>query len=130
MFRFCGSELDFEIEAVLARSDTGPAIFVGRDDSGRAWIAAEAESNDGGLPFWLCARASERALACLIAGHAEPIDLLRHSFDEAVVVIGDGADRTMRCGELRLLPRSDAAVIATPAASTTTCRGVPVSTAA
>jgi hypothetical protein len=78
MLRFCGSDLELTVEAVLARRDEQPSLCSATDSDGRRWLIVESEHDDGDLA-WICAPASERMVKLVEAGHADALDAVRHS---------------------------------------------------
>jgi hypothetical protein len=96
--------LPFNIDEVLVWQAGAPGLFVGRAHDGRPWLVAQvaARARDR---RWLCAPASDRAIACLFSGRAAPGDLFRHSVtgtidDIMVDAQGRVYERTRLCSDV------------------------------
>jgi len=105
-----GHYLEVRIDTVLARCDDGPSLFVGHDPDGKSWVVAAHRPAPDGRPVWLCARASRKAIACLLAGRTDPASLIRHPYDGTVTVVSSGDDRTLLASQVPDLPLPTLAV--------------------
>jgi hypothetical protein len=85
VLRFLGTDIDLAVTEVLVRDDA-PTLFVGQEDNGDLWLVSEVQAN-GDHMVWICAPISERALACVRDGQADPDDALRHSLTGTGVVV-------------------------------------------
>jgi hypothetical protein len=111
MLHFLGSALDLDIDHVLVQGANGPSVFTGRDFVGCQWLVAEAATEAGQPPVWICASQSDRAVDNVRRGRAGVIDAIRHSLDGQVeLVVLQGKDRAVGCADLALLPAYAGAV--------------------
>ena len=104
MLRFCGFELELEVDAVLHRSGDEPAICSASDQSGQQWLIVEAAHNNEEIS-WFCAPASRLAVELVASGRASADDAILHSetgWVEVVRVVSGHAvpERRVPCSEL------------------------------
>jgi hypothetical protein len=104
MLRFCGFELELEVDAVLHRSAEEPAICSATDESGQRWLIVEAHHGDNEVS-WFCAPASQLAVELVASGRASANDAILHSstgWVEVVRVVRGHAvpDQRVPCSEL------------------------------
>ena len=80
MLRFCGFDLELEVEDVLPAEVQGdwPVVYSARDGGGSCWLIVQMDDDPLHLT-WLCAPITERALQAVVERHGTPADALRHS---------------------------------------------------
>jgi hypothetical protein len=80
MLRFCGFDLELQVEDVLPTEAKGhwPVVHSARDEGGSSWLIVQVD-DDPLHPTRLCAPISERALQTVVEGRRAPADALRHS---------------------------------------------------
>jgi hypothetical protein len=71
------ASFDIEIDEILDWHD-GPSLVTGHDRAWRHYVAIQVASTPT-QRRWLCAAISRRALRCVLTGHAELRDALRHT---------------------------------------------------
>jgi hypothetical protein len=97
MLRFCGFALELFVEEVLTRGDW-PTVCRARDFTGDQWLIVQINDDPAHLA-WLCAQVSDRAIRAITAGHAAPMDAVRHSATGTVelVAVEEGRAVPDRC---------------------------------
>jgi hypothetical protein len=105
MLRFCGFDLELEVDSVLQRRCEEPVVCSATDPGGRRWLIVESERPTDEVPSWLCAPASPRAVQMVESGRAAAADVVLHSFTGWVEVVemvnGHSVpERRVRCSEL------------------------------
>jgi hypothetical protein len=76
MLRFCGFELELNVDTVLQRQGDHPSVVSASDSSGDPWLIVEAGS-DAHQTTWICAPASPRAVELVSTGQATAVDVVR-----------------------------------------------------
>jgi hypothetical protein len=110
MLKFCGFDLELDIDSVLQRQDDHLTVLGASDPGGGHWLIVEAGSNSHETT-WVCAPASDRVLELVAAGRATADDALRHSSTGWVEVVRtiDGhavPDERVPCSHVHELPGS------------------------
>jgi hypothetical protein len=103
VLRFCGFDLELVVDDILARRDW-PNICGAHDSTGSRWLIVHVDHDPDHLT-WMCAQVTERAIRALLAGRAEPTDVLRHNATGTVelVTVDHGRaipDRCILCQNL------------------------------
>ena len=100
MLRFCGSDLELEVEDLLPPEATGgwPVVYCPRDRDRSRWLIVQMD-DDPLHRSWLCAPIGERALRAVMQGRGAPADALRHSMTGAaeLVTVHQGRALPDRC---------------------------------
>ena len=100
MLRFCGSDLELEVEDLLPPEVTGgwPVVYSARDRDRSRWLIVQVDDNPL-HPSWLCAPIGERALRAVMQGRGAPADALRHSLTGTaeLVTVHQGRALPDRC---------------------------------
>jgi hypothetical protein len=78
MLRFCGFELELDVDAIVWRHRDDPAVCTATDGSGRCWVIVEAAHPEGELA-WICAPASRMTTDLVAAGRAPAVEAVKHS---------------------------------------------------
>ncbi len=104
MLRFCGFDLELDVEAALGTPQGGPAAYRATDTAGGHWLIVEGPGDDGNRS-WVCAPASERAAELVSTGRAAVTDAVLHSrtgWVEVVRVVDGHAvpDQRVSCSEV------------------------------
>lgn len=104
VLKFCGFELELNVETVLERQPDQRAVFSATDALGEHWLIVEEAAEEDRVS-WLCAPVSARMLELVGSGRAATPDAVRHSrtgWVEVVRVIGGRTvpDQRLLCSEL------------------------------
>ncbi len=104
MLRFCGFDLELNVEAALGPSQEGPVAYRATDSDGGHWLIVEGPGDEGNRS-WVCAPASERAAELVSTGRAAVTDAVLHSrtgWVEVVSVVDGHAvpDHRVSCAEV------------------------------
>jgi hypothetical protein len=86
MLKFCGFDLELNIDTVLQRQGDHLTVLSATDPAGDHWLIVETGSNTHETT-WVCAPASDRALELVAAGRAAASDAVRHSSTGWVEVV-------------------------------------------
>jgi hypothetical protein len=80
------SPVGVRIDDVFDISPGLPRLFAGHDSDGQGWLVALTVDRPD-YRRWLCAPASDQAIACVRLGRAQPADFFRHSSTGSVEVV-------------------------------------------
>jgi hypothetical protein len=78
VLRFCGYEIELAVESVVQHDEDLPAVCSAVDGEGHRYLIVEAADRDGS-PCWVCAPATDRAVAMVAEGRAAAYDAVLHS---------------------------------------------------
>jgi hypothetical protein len=92
------------IDDVFDISPGLPRLYAGHDGDGQGWLVALTVDRPE-CRRWLCAPASDQAIACVRLGRAQPADFFRHSATGSVEVVtadarGHVSEAVRLCTEL------------------------------
>ena len=108
MLKFCGFELELNVDGILQRTGDHLTVLSATDFHAEPWLIVEAGSDDHETA-WVCAPVSRRAIELVAAGRALAADAVKHSHSgwvEIVRIIDGRAvpDERVLCADLAPLP--------------------------
>lgn len=108
MLKFCGFDLELNVDGILQRTGDHLTVLSASDFHAEPWLIVEAGS-DAYLTSWVCAPVSRRAVELVAKGRAGAADAVKHSrtgWVEIVRIVDGRAvpDERIACSDLDPLP--------------------------